>query len=545
MKQAESAPRVASGRLSLLGILFAALVAVGCSGGDATDPARPTTAPPPPGIAGAETPSGEPIIVSLPADVQKLDPPQPTDGNSMVVVAHLYDRLVEFHDTEVKVVPALAESWAISDDGLRYTFNLRDDATFSNGDPVLASDVKFTFERIVDPEHPQHFTIPWSSDILGDWFDHIETPDDHTAVFVLNRPYVPLLSNLAIPPASIVSERHLKEVGRDRSVTEPMGSGPYELDEWQQGQFVVLRARDTHWRGRGKTDRLIFRTQKDQNQTMSALRRGDSHLAIVLSPAVIDRSNLGQAVVHDFPIFSLGYAIFNVQKPALASRELRLAMNYAIDRESICTTLLEGMGIPSGTITPPGMLGSRENPDTAFTYDPDRARELIAQSGYDGSPIELMCFSAARPYNPIGVRLAQRLQEDLRGVGINIELAQMEFGAVIETVEQRTRHEMAMLGWSSDNGDPDNFIYYLFGAPNNRANYDNPEARALMQEAQGETDADRRAALYAQAEDLLLADPPALIINHAKGVKGASNRLRGWAPHPIRSDYLWSAYLVE
>ena len=520
----------------LLAALSLALWGCGSGGGegDGAQPARPA--------------ASEPIIVSIPADVQKLDPPQPTDGNSLLVISHLYDTLVDFHDTEVSVVPGLAKSWDVSEDGLRYSFHLRDDATFSNGDPVDAAAVRYTFERIVDTSHPEHFSIAWRSYILGDWFDHIETPDDLTVVFVLNRPFVPLLYNLAIPAASIVHPGHVREMGADRVVSSPLGSGPFVLEEWKPGAYVSIKARESHWRGKPKTDRIIFRVQRDQNQTMSALRTGDSHLAVVLTPSVIgDRANLGEAVILDFPILSLCHVYLNVEKPSMKSPALRRALNFAVNREAICETLLEGMGTPAYTALPPGMLGHRPTDEipNRFRHDPEEARHILAEAGLKGVKLTMHCFNEARPYNPVGVRLAQRLQEDFRQVGIEVELIQMDFGGWIETVDQRTVHEMALAGWSADTGDPDNFIQLLFLDETNRSNYKNPAALALMKEAQGESDPARRASLYQQAEDLMFLDPPAITISHARGIKGASKRLRGYKPHPIRSDYLGDAWLAD
>jgi len=493
---------------------------------------------------GAAAEREEAIVVAMPADAQKLDPPQSTDSNSLMILAHLYDRLIEMHETETRPVPGLAKSWDVSADGLRYTFHLRDDATFSNGKPLVSSDVKATFDRIVNPDDPLAFGIAWSSEILGDWFDHIETPDDHTAVFVLNRPFVPLLLNLAMPAASIINPEHLRKVGANGSVTQPMGSGPYVLEEWKVGAYVKLKARENHWRGKPRNKTLFFRVQKDMNQAMAGLVRGDTHLVPVLSPAVIgDRSKLEKCEILEMAMPSLCYAIFNHDKDVCKPRELRLALNLAIDRKSICEGLLEGTSVPAPTVIPPLMIGHSDKSPHAFTYDPERARKLIADAGLKGTKIKMHCFNEPRPYNTVGTRLAQRLQEDFRKVGVEVELVQMDFGGFLETIDQRTVHEMALTGWMADTGDPDNFIYYMFGSPTNRSNYKNPEATRIMEEAQGEGDPAKREALYQAAQDIVLQDPPAVVISHAKHIKGVSKRLRGFKPHPIAIDYLTGAYL--
>ncbi|MEQ8820156.1 MAG: ABC transporter substrate-binding protein [Sumerlaeia bacterium] len=515
-----------------------------CGGGDSgstsTAPAEGSAS------AGGSKMSTKPVVVSMPADIQKLDPPQPTDGNSLAVVAHIYDRLFDFDDTELNVVPGLVESYEISEDGTRYTFKLREDATFSDGSPVNAEAVKFTFERIVDTEHPEHYAIAWTNDILGDWFSHIETPDEYTAVFVLHRPFVPLLFNLAIPAASIVSPSHVKAMGSDRIISEPMGSGPYVLEEWKKDAYVRLRARDSHWRSTPKSRTIFFRVQKDANQRMASLKRGEVHLVPVLSPETIgDRAALKDIEIIEQPFPSLGYVICNVEKGPLQSKELRQALNYAIDRESIVNGVLEGTSIPSYGPLPPGMIGYRplEEKAVQYTYDLEKARALVKASGHEGATIKLLCFDADRPYNTAGVRLAERLQEDYRQIGLDIDIEQMDFGGFLETVRQRTVHELALSGWMADTGDPDNFIYYLFGSDTNRANYKNLDARRLMEEAQGEQDPERRAALYAQAEDIVLEDAPAVFINHAKRLKGKTTNLKGYKSHPIEVDRMWDVWV--
>src|SRR5690606_1222206 len=152
---------------------------------------------------------------------------------------------------------------------------------FSDGTPLDSAAVRFTFERLADPNHEYHRGIAWGDAILDDWFERIETPDAHTAVFHLNRPFLPLLYNLAIPPASIVNPAHVKASWPDDVVTKPMGSGPYVLEEWKPGTYVKLKARESHWRGTPKTETLFFSTQKDANQRMSGLRQGSTHLVPV------------------------------------------------------------------------------------------------------------------------------------------------------------------------------------------------------------------------------------------------------------------------
>lgn len=493
----------------------------------------------------------EPLIVSIPADVVKLDPPAPSDGVSLLVVAHLYDRLLEFDATSTEVKPSLAESWEVSPDGLRYTFKLRKDATFWDGTPVNAEAVKFTFERVADKNHPQHFPgMAYAEDLLGDWFKGIETPDEHTAVFVLNRPFVPLLLHLATAPASIVSPAYWRETG-ETVVEKPMGSGPFKLAEWKRGAYVKVTARPDHWRGSPASETVFFQVQPEPAMAFGALRKGSTHLVVTLKPQVIpDRSEaaLGQARIMEAPIPSLGYLLLNVKKPNLTDKRVRQAMNWAIDRDSICNVLLEGTSIPAKGPLPPGMLGHRENRPFSYGYDVEKAKALMTEAGYSAEkPLKLTlhCFEAARAYNTAGTRLAERLQEDFRKVFIDVEIKQMDFGGLIEMVNERTVHEAVTIGWMSDTGDPDNFLYYMFGNPSNHSNYANAEARELMEKAQGVQDPVERGKLYEKAEDIVIDEAPVVFINHAKAVKGVNRRLRGYKIHPVMVDRLFDVYLAK
>lgn len=499
--------------------------------------------------AGAETASvNEPIVISIPADATKLDPPQPTDGTSLGIIEHLYDRLVDFAPgPEVKILPALATTWETSDDGLTYTFHLRTDATFSDGSRVNAAAVKYTFDRIVDTKHPEHFGINWTENILGDWFDRIEAPDEQTVVFHLHRPFVPMLANLAMPAASIVSPAHIKAMGPDKSASTPMGSGPYVLEEWKRGAYLKLKARPDHWRGRPKTDTLFWRVQGDMNQALSALRKGETHVVLVLSPSVVgDQEEQGEARIVRSPMLAIGHVYLNIKKPPLQSKALRLALNYAVDRDALCNGLLQGSAFPASGIIPPGMLGYREEKPYGFSYNPEKAKALLKEAGLGGGvKLKMHCFAAPRPYNTAGLKTAQRLQEDWRKVGIDVELVQMEFGAMLEVLAQRTEHQMALSGWMADTGDPDNFIWELYGVPTNRANYENVAANELMKGAAAELDTTKRAEMYQQAEDLILQDPPAVFLNHAHRIRGVSKRLRGFDSSALLVDNFSEAYLVE
>lgn len=222
--------------------------------------------------AGAESPPGV-LVVGQVAEPQSLDPQVATAANDSRILVNIYDGLVRNAPGSLTIEPALASRWDISPDGRRYTFHLREGVTFQDGTPFNAGAVKFTFERMLNKQHPYYHTGPFPLSFFFSSIDTITTPDAQTVVFTLKQPFAPLLSNLATPAGLIVSPAAVKKYDKDVG-RHPVGTGAFRFDEWQANQRVVLTANKDYWDGAPKLEAVVFRPITDGNTRTAEMLSG-------------------------------------------------------------------------------------------------------------------------------------------------------------------------------------------------------------------------------------------------------------------------------
>jgi ABC-type transport system substrate-binding protein len=244
---------------------------------------------------------------------------------------------------------------------------------------------------------------------------------------------------------------------------------------------------------------------------------------------------------------NVGYLAMNMDKPPFDRLEVRQALNHAIQREAIVTGLYGGYGTPAVNPLPPTLWGYNQS-ITGYAYDPAKAKELLAAAGLpNGFKTELWAMTGPRPYMPDPLKVAEAIQSDLKAVGIDATLKTLEWGTYLDQV-QHGKHTMCLLGWTGDNGDPDNFLYVLLGKASTRlpaqnvAFYRSDEVDALLVEAQEETDVAKRAALYEEAQNLIHRDAPWVPIAHMTQLVGFRRNVRGYPMHPtgkVRFRSVW------
>lgn len=490
--------------------------------------------------ADATSSSGSGALVYIIADDAKhLDPALPTDMESFTVNLQIYETLVEFVPGTTDIRPLLAESFIVSNDAKTYTFTLREGVTFHDGTPLDSEAVRFSFERQINKEHPFHVGgfMAYAEYVFGDNVSAIETPDARTVVIRLNDPYIPFLRNLAIPTASIVSPSAVKKFGADFTVN-PCGTGPYRLaqqDDWRRDQIIRLTRHDNYWGAAPKPPHIFFRVIKDAQVRFSSIKRGDAHMMIGADPtSLADAKQDASLVVHETPGLNLSYLDLNnrLDSPPLNNKLVRQALSTAINRDYICGTIMQGIADPATGIIPPGILGHNAH-RKGYPYDPERAKALLAEAGYpNGFKIEILTYNQPRPYNPKPIEMIQSIQEDWRKIGVEASIRMMDFGALIDA-HNSGHFQSNIIGWMTDNGDPDNFLYVLAGEPNVDNGYENLEARALMREAARTADEKKRDELYRQAEQIVMEDSPLIPLNHAKQIVVTHRSVKGFVPSLI------------
>ena len=467
------------------------------------------------------------IIFGVGTDIDELDPRTTDTQEGYIVASNVYDCLVLYDLGATTIRPGLAESWDVSEDGLVYTFNLRQGVKFHDGDSFNADAVVTWYNSIDEGASGSQYDavrMVYMQDFITSWIDKVEAVDEYTVRMTLPNPYAPLLANLAIPIAGIVSPTAVSK-GLDYVMVNPSGTGAFKLaspDDWTRDSQMTLQANPDYWGGAPKVDQLIVKVIPESSTRLQQLETGEIDIAWALTSDDVERTrdNPDLVIVEDAGLNS-NYVEMNVTKEPFTSKEVRQALNYAVNKEELSEGLYNGNMVTAGGVLPP--VDWAYNPDLkSYPYDPDKARELLATAGYDESnalTFTFMAYTIPRGYNPVGDRLATAIQEYWSEVGVQADI-QTEEWTQYRADRQANKFQCSLSGWQGDNGDPDNFLYSLLagaskGAGNNSF-YENPEVDDLLSQAQKVSDQEERKTLYHQAEQLIVDDAPWVFLGYQK-----------------------------
>ena len=481
------------------------------------------------------------LIYGQAEDPATLDPINTDIAEAVHVMTNVFDTLVTYDDTTTDIVPALAESWTTSEDGKTWTFKLRPNVKFHNGDAFDSAAVKLTFERLLQDKHPLLFDPARPYKPAFEMIEAIETPDPLTAVFQLKQPSAILLPNLAMFPASIVSPRALEE-SQAGFGDRPVGTGPFKVVKWSRDQQLLLEAFDDHWRGPPKTKRLVFVPVKESATRAQRLERGEIHIAEGLAPTELERlSSLPQVNVAEQTGMNVAYLSLQTEKPPLNHAKVRRAIYQAIDKNKLVEIGYAGHAEPAVSMVPPSMWG-HDDALKGHPYDPAQARALLEEAAKEHGfelplRLNLSVMNQARPYLPQPLPVAGYLRDALGEIGIRVNIVGRDVNQHFEHLE-RGEHELAIAGWNSDNSDPDNFLYTLLDPDNiaergsNLGRWRHERYHELMLAGRQETELDKRLPIYHEAQQIVLDEAPVVPLVHTKLRTAMSSRLRGYELHP-------------
>jgi len=504
--------------------LSVAFAVTGCSGGSSTEQ-KPADATAPAQQSQQQQQATEPqkdvvINIALNADPPKLDPHQSTALVDRQVFQSIFDKLVDF-DEKLNIQPQLAEKWTISDDGLVYTFNLRQGVKFHDGTDFNAEAVKYNFERMMDP----NFTSPRKSEINA--VDKVEVVDAYTVKITLKEPFAGFLSILADRAGMIVSPTAAKAAGVD-FLNNPIGTGPFKFKERVKGDSITLVRNESYWQaGLPKAAGIVYKTVTDENVKLVNLQSGQLDI-IDTVPArqvpTLKTDSRVQLAIHS----SLQYQglWLNVTKGPLADKKVRQAIDAAIDREALVKVVFGETAAPSYSPFAPGTPA-----DDAVPYpkrDLEKAKKLLAEAGKaDGVSVTLKVSPS-----PINQQIAQVVQQMLADANIKVTIEQEEFGQLLDKLSKKD-YDMAQVGWSG-RPDPDGNIYgfVVTGMGNNYAGYSNPKIDQLLNDARKPTSMADRKPLYAEAMKILHEDVPYVYLWFPLNVKGLGPTVKGFMQVP-------------
>ncbi len=463
-----------------------------------------------------------------------------TTGTSFDASGQIYSRIVDFERGGTSVVPGLAEKWEISPDGLTYTFHLRkgvkwqSNKNFKPTRDMNADDILFMFERQWKEDNPYFKVTSPNHSYFNDMgmpklLKSVEKVDPYTVKIVLNRPEAPFLSDLAMEYAGVQSREYadamLKAGTPEKIDQEPVGTGPFYLVQYQKDALIRYKAFPEYYGGKAKIDDLVFSITPDASVRWAKLQKGECHVMPYPNPADLDAMRKDPKItVLEQPGLNIGYLAYNTQRKPFDDVRVRKAVNMAIDKQAIIGAVYMSTGIAAKNPIPPTMW-SYNDAVKDDPYDPEAARKLLAQAGHpNGFATDLWAMPVQRPYNPNARRIAELMQADLAKVGIKAEIKSFEWGEYRKRM-QAGEHQMGMLGWTGDNGDPDNFLHTLLGCDSAKSGGSNVAKFCykpfddLVLKAVVVTSIAERTDLYKKAQVIFKEQAPWFTIAHAVQLK--------------------------
>ena len=513
----------------LIVFVLAAFVAVAC-GSDSSEvselpteptpvPAEPTATAPP--SAEQPPPASEPstggVFRRQWADPPTLDPHLTTDTTSSFVVVELFSGLVTLN-TDLELVPDIAERWEISADGLQYTFYLRPNAKFHDGKPVTAQDFKWSIERAAAPETASPVADTYLNDIVGalDYIkgdateiSGIRVVDDTTLSITVDQPKAYFLAKLTYPTAFVV-DRATVEAGGRGWTDNPNGTGPFRLKEYKIGERIVLERNEHFYREPAKVDTILLNLAGGQSMAMYENDEIDiTGVSLFDLERVLDPNEpLNKELVVAPPDFSISYIGFNTSMAPFDDPKFRQALNHAIDKELIATEVLSDLVVPAFGILPPGFPGYNENL-VGLRHDKELAQRLLNESNYaDAESRPRIVITVPGTGGTIGLDLEVVIEMWRQVLGVEVEIQQVEWATYLEDLNDAKFQAYAGLGWQADYPDPQDFLDILFHTDSalNHGAYSNLELDAILERARTQQDPQARISEYRRAEEIIVED---------------------------------------
>ena len=480
--------------------------------------APPTAAPQ---VAKAETamerdkPVGG-VMRRLFRDPPTLDPHKTSDTTSAFIIGEVFSGLVTLN-TDLQIVPDIAERWDISDDGMVYTFHLLPEATFADGKPITAQDFVYSLNRAANPELASPVARTYLSDIVGVTevldgdaaeISGVKAIDERTLEIAIDAPKAYFLAKLTYPTAFVVDKANV-EAGGDTWTDSPNSTGPFILKEYKIGEHLILERNDNFYREPAYIDQVVFNLAGGQAM---ALYENDE--IDITGVGILDLERLqdpNEPLSNELkvvpPRLSVSYIGFNVDQPPFDDVHFRRALNFAIDKELIANEVYSGLIVPAYGILPPGFPGYTEDIE-GLEYDEEAAKAELAMSKYaDPETRPRIVLSVSGTGGDVGIGTLVILEMWENTLGVEVEIQQVEWATYLQDLNQR-KFQIFSLGWQADYPDPQDFLDILFHTESetNHGAYSNSDVDVILEDARVERDGNKRVELYNKAEQIIIDD---------------------------------------
>lgn len=483
---------------------------------------------------------GGSVTFTRQSDSQNMDPVT-NDGNINIwVFMNIYDQLVKVDDNGIDLIPSLAEDWEVSDDGITYTFRIRQDIQFFDGTDMTVDDIVWSLERA-----RTHEESVWTFSLEP--VAEISAPDESTVEITLEQAWAPFLADLAMFNSSVISREFVETEGDEALVDNTMGTGPFHMEEWRKEERMTLVSNPNYWEeGLPRLDQIVLTVVPDGNSQILQLQGGEVDGIIGQGDIAFNRveelrNNEDIQVIQSISTWN-NFVVLNVRDTPLDDVKVRQALNYATDKETLIESVLFGNGEFSNSYIPRGALYWNEDQE-GYPYDPDQAMELIAESDHpDGFELEFQIGSG----DELQLQIATALREMWAEIGVNLEIQQLEAGVLTENY-RTNQFEARLSGWTNDIIDPDQLASYAI-LPEQTENYhtgwENEEAIELAREARTTLDPDERREMYHRIQEIHMEEAPFIYLYTMPYLDALRERVQDYFHHPM-GHYVFKNMTVD
>ena len=565
--------------LLLLVVAGVLALAAGCGGDDDDDgEAGGTTAG---DTTGGGTEGGT-LVFAGASDPVVLDGALVSDGESIRVITQIFETLVALKPGTTEPEPGLATSWEANEDGTVWTFQIREDVTFHDGEPLNAEAVCFNFDRWYNFKGPLQnpgATYYWQV-VFGGFatynpdsgapeeslYKSCEATEEHTAVLTLTKPsatFIPALSQQAF---SIASPKALQEFNADEGTTDadgvfspsgtfgtehPIGTGPFEFVSWTRNDRLTLRRYEDYWGDKAKVDELIVRPIADNAARLQALQSGEIQGYDLVEPqdiATIEGDENLQII--DRPAFNVAYVGFNIAKKPTDDLEVRKAIAHGLDRQAVVDNFYSGRAEVATQFMPPEVKGYADDVPT-YEFDPEKAKQILQDAGHT-LPVALEFWyptDVSRPYMPDPKRNFEAFAASLNKSGFKVTAKSAPWNPdYLGRADEGNAGNLRLLGWTGDYGDADNFIGTFFQTPQKAwGTTEKPltEIHELLNDAEIETDEAEREELYQEANRMIMEQLPGVPYAHSRPALAFTANIEGYVASPTTNESFASVSIEE
>jgi peptide/nickel transport system substrate-binding protein len=488
---------------------------------------------------------------------QNYDPQQTTSGEVAKVTNQVFDPLIKFKaGTGGQLGNSLATDYSL--DGTTASLTLQEGVTFHNGEEFTASDAKATIRRFTDSGYKYYLgdknRSAYGPITFGDWIKSIDASKDYELTIELTQQYAPFLRNLAMFAAVILSKKQIEGLGTgDKQVdlgTGPVGTGPFQFEELDNGNQRVLLTANTDYFGDGpKVKEVVFKTIKQNSTRSSDLINGDSHITDNLDAQSFKQiQSADSASLVSKNGINIGYMAFNMsRKEEFRNKKIRQAVSYAVNTKAIVDQIYQGFAAQADQPLPPDVMGHNDDL-SPYPTDKEKAQSLMDEAGVEPFEFELATFSNPRGYNPSPIETANQVKSDLEEIGFTVEINQFStFSAYLDYTDQG-KHDACFLGWYTDNADPDNFMSSLLDPgvsgdklPSDKdwvsfdtegfntlnvSSWANSEFLEKIRNGQSTYDTGKRKSLYKKASKIAHNEAPWVFLDYARTLRGVHQSVK-------------------